>query len=302
MHVDSLLGRVTQRTSAEGLFDALRYQVAGPEQAASAIHLARSLGGDLNRVHTVALVEVESIGEPGAAPGTDARRGELAQRGRIRNRLRQRLQDLYPGSLFSEHAGLLVCLLCLARDPKGIHLKDRLGSLARQTLAGEAFQLFIGLGNPCLQLADYPRGFAQAEEALLLGRRLHPEGEITSFDDLGLFRYLYRIARMDALGDRYQELVGRIAAYDRRKRAELLDTLEAYLENSGHLTRTSALLFVHRNTLIQRLERLQMDFDLDLEERPNWLALLFAIKVYKLRQELQRLDRPVGVHEESTVV
>ena len=80
------------------------------------------------------------------------------------------------------------------------------------------------------------------------------------------------------------------------------NTLEAYLENSGHLTKTSALLFVHRNTLIQRLERLQMDFDLDLEERPNWLALLFAIKVYKLRQELQRLDRPVGVYEESTVV
>ncbi|HBE24245.1 MAG TPA: CdaR family transcriptional regulator, partial [Ktedonobacter sp.] len=44
-------------------------------------------------------------------------------------------------------------------------------------------------------------------------------------------------------------------------------------------------LFVHRNTLIQRLERLQSLCDIDLQERANWLTLQVAIKVYKLRSK-----------------
>ena len=61
------------------------------------------------------------------------------------------------------------------------------------------------------------------------------------------------------------------------------ETLETYLECAGNLTKTSERLFVHRNTLIQRLERLQSLCDIDLQERGNWLTLQVAIKVYKLR-------------------
>jgi DNA-binding PucR family transcriptional regulator len=81
----------------------------------------------------------------------------------------------------------------------------------------------------------------------------------------------------------YQDQVARIANYDRRKGTDLLDTLETYLECAGNLTKTSNRLFVHRNTLIQRLERLQSLCDIDLQERSNWLALQVALKVYKLR-------------------
>ena len=69
----------------------------------------------------------------------------------------------------------------------------------------------------------------------------------------------------------------------RAQLCDLLTTLEMYLECAGNLTRTSERLFVHRNTLIQRLERLQSLCDIDLQERANWLTLQVAIKVYKLR-------------------
>jgi len=62
-----------------------------------------------------------------------------------------------------------------------------------------------------------------------------------------------------------------------------LDTLETYLECAGNLTRTADRLFVHRNTLIQRLERLQSLCEIDIQDRSNWLTLQVAIKVYKLR-------------------
>jgi DNA-binding PucR family transcriptional regulator len=90
---------------------------------------------------------------------------------------------------------------------------------------------------------------------------------------------------MDDLRDVYQEQVARIDRYDKRKNTDLLATLEMYLECAGNLTKTSERLFVHRNTLIQRLERLQALCDIDIQDRGNWLTLQVAIKVYRLRQE-----------------
>jgi DNA-binding PucR family transcriptional regulator len=151
--------------------------------------------------------------------------------------------------------------------------------------------LSVGIGNTCQHISDYRRGFAEANEALQMGQNLHDNKAheakrhpiVTHFNDLGVYRYLYKIAHMDDLRDVYQDQIAHIDSYDRRKNTDLLDTLETYLECAGNLTKTSERLFVHRNTLIQRLERLQSLCDIDLQERANWLTLQVAIKVYKLR-------------------
>ena len=207
----------------------------------------------------------------------------LAAHKRISSIIRRRIQDSYPGSVVHEHENLLSCILCLSKDPNAARLKTWLRDLSRQMRGEQNVRLSIGIGNTCQSISDYRRGFAEASEALQMGQNLHREGGVTHFNDLGVYRYLYKIARMDDLRDMYQDQVGRIANYDRRKGTDLLDTLETYLECAGNLTKTSGQLFVHRNTLIQRLERLQSLCDIDLQERSNWLTLQVAIKVYKLR-------------------
>jgi DNA-binding PucR family transcriptional regulator len=205
--------------------------------------------------------------------------------------LRRRVQDNYPGSVFHEHENLMTCILPLQKDPAGTRLKTWLQELVHQMHHEHDVDLSVGIGNTCQHISDYRRGFAEANEALQMGQNLR-DGKghenkrqpiVTHFNDLGVYRYLYKIAHMDDLRDVYQDQVARIDSYDRRKNTDLLDTLEIYLECAGNLTKTSERLFVHRNTLIQRLERLQSLCDIDLQERANWLTLQVAIKVYKLR-------------------
>jgi len=202
---------------------------------------------------------------------------------RISAQIRRRIQDNYPGSVLYERENLLTCIICLSKDPVAARLKTWLRDLARQMRAEHSVRLSIGIGNQCQNIGDYRRGFAEANEALQMGQSLNRDGGVTHFNDLGVYRYLYKIARMDDLRDMYQDQVARIANYDRRKGTDLLDTLETYLECAGNLTKTSNRLFVHRNTLIQRLERLQSLCDIELQERSNWLTLQVAIKVFKLR-------------------
>ena len=291
-----LVDMLAQKNLVKGFFDDLMYGTYDSEDALR--QRANFIGCDLSKTHTVTMIEImhmdeesgeesERLSDTGSksqaqsAPQTEEDR--LALHKRITGQVRRRIQDSYPGSVLYERENLLTCIICLSKDPTGSRLKTTLRDLARQMRTEHGIRMSIGVGNPCQQISDYRRGFAEATEALQMGQNLNRDGGVTHFNDLGVYRYLYKIARMDDLRDMYQDQVAHIANYDRRKGTDLLDTLETYLECAGNLTKTSNRLFVHRNTLIQRLERLQSLCEIDLQERSNWLTLQVAIKVYKLR-------------------
>jgi GAF domain-containing protein/sugar diacid utilization regulator len=276
-----LVDMLAQKNLVKGFFEDLKYGTYESEDALR--QRANFLGCDLSRVHTVAMIEISyQEGVDGASePLSEADRLDIHKR--LSAQIRRRIQDNYSGSLVYEHENLLACIICLAKDPASTRLQNWLRDLVHQMRSEHNICLAIGIGNSCTNASDYRRGFAEAEEAQQMGQHLNREGGVTHFNDLGVYRYLYKIARMDDLRDIYQDQVARIASYDRRKGTDLLHTLEIYLECAGNLTRTSGQLYVHRNTLIQRLERLQSLCEIDIQERSNWLTLQVAIKVFKLR-------------------
>ena len=289
-----LVDMLAQKNLVKGFFDDLIYGTYDSEDALR--QRANFIGCDLSRPHATAIIEIIHLEEedseekaraqshrPQADMAVQTEEDRLALHKRITGQVRRRIQDSYPGSVLHEHENVLTCVICLSKDPNGARLKTTLRELTRQMGAEHGVRMSIGVGNSCQQISDYRRGFAEAAEALQMGQSLNRDGGVTHFNDLGVYRYLFKIARMDDLRDMYQDQVAQIANYDRRKGTDLLDTLEVYLECAGNLTKTSKRLFVHRNTLIQRLERLQSLCDIDLQERSNWLTLQVAIKVYKLR-------------------
>ena len=296
-----LVDMLAQKNLIKEFFDDLMHGAYDSEDALR--QRANFIGCDLTKPHIVAMVEIAHLDQSGdvgnehlKAPIVSSIRplppaetflkteeDRLTFYKHIGGQIRRRIQDNYPGSILDERENLLTCLICLSKDPTAARLMAWLRDLIHQMRADHGVRLSIGTGNKCQGISDYRRGFTEASEALQMGQNLNREGGVAHFNDLGVYRYLYKIARMDDLRDIYQDQVARIANYDQRKGTELLNTLETYLECAGNLTRTSSRLFVHRNTLIQRLERLQSLCDIDLQERSNWLTLQIAIKVFQLR-------------------
>ncbi|MDQ2716665.1 MAG: GAF domain-containing protein [Chloroflexota bacterium] len=277
-----LVDMLAQKNLVKGFFDDLLNGSYDSEDALR--QRANFLGCDLAKPHTVAMIALAPCDDKSDLdPALVTEDERLAAHKHACSQVRRRIQDSYPGSLVYEQEHTLTCIVCLSKDPNGSRLKIWLRDLARQIRIEQRMRLSIGVGNVCQSINEYRRGGAEASEALHMGQSLEHDGGVTHFNDLGVYRYLYKIARMDDLRDMYQEQIARIATYDHRKGTDLLDTLETYLECAGNLTRTSTRLFVHRNTLIQRLERLQSLCEIDLQERSNWLTLQVAMKVYKLR-------------------
>jgi DNA-binding PucR family transcriptional regulator len=78
------------------------------------------------------------------------------------------------------------------------------------------------------------------------------------------------------------QAVARLAEYDGQRGSALLQTLEEFLRRRGSISSTSEALFVHPNTLRQRLRRIADLTGIDLR-RDDWLMVEIAVKLVRLR-------------------
>lgn len=142
---------------------------------------------------------------------------------------------------------------------------------------GSGVEISMGLGR----IGSGPRGIRQsyqeAKQALTMGRRLHGPGHLTRFDDLGVYRLLFAAQDLPELRTFHDEALGPLIDYDRENGAELIRTLEAFFAARCGPKEAAALLGVHRNTVLYRLDRIRELTRLDLDDADVRLRLHLAL-------------------------
>ena len=104
---------------------------------------------------------------------------------------------------------------------------------------------------------------------------------MTTYEDLGPYKYLLRMS-LDGVRDMHRDAVTKLADYDRERSASLLRTLEEFLRRRGNISATADALYVHPNTLRQRLRRIMELTGLDLR-KDDWLMVEIAVKLVQLQ-------------------
>jgi len=122
----------------------------------------------------------------------------------------------------------------------------------------------------------------QAIDALELGQRISSCESPYYYDELGLYRLLTSLRERDEWRRFYQETLGVLVGYDREHTTDLVHTLEVFFEQNANASQTSRVLFVHRNTLNYRLQRIAEITGLDLNDAEARLAFQLALKVHRL--------------------
>jgi hypothetical protein len=250
-----LIERLAAENLVRDVFEALS---TGSADVAAA--RALELGCDLDRPHVVVHAEPLAGAEPW--PRTAAR-AEAA------------LRRLAPAACCDASRQTLRALLPLTRDAGD--LRTRLDEL------GTAEHLAIGVSGVHDTPADGRHALLEAAHAARTARGLSPEGGAMAYADLGAYRYLVHVPADEAPRDRYADAVERLLDYDERRRAQLVPTLEEYLRSRTRAAATARALFIHPNTLRQRLTRIQRIADLDLEH-DDLLSLELAVKLGRLRR------------------
>jgi len=139
---------------------------------------------------------------------------------------------------------------------------DQLGQAIENTFVSEtSHQIYIGIGEPKSNLAQLSESMKEARRAIDVGRMYCKDEYVFVYRKLLIERFLADVPR--EMGLRYNAMLfNRKTA--RLFNDEMVHTIEKFFENSLNLSETARQLYIHRNTLVYRLDKVQRIIGLDL--------------------------------------
>lgn len=192
------------------------------------------------------------------------------------------IQNLFPDKNKDFVINISETDIALVKETKpNIDSKD-LENLARSivdTLSSEFYtHAVVGIGTTVENLKDLARSFKEAQVALEVGKVFDTEKLIVSYDNLGIARLIYQLPT--TLCETFLKEVFKRGSIDSLDQ-ETLFTIQRFFENNLNVSETSRKLFVHRNTLVYRLEKIKKITGLDLREFDHAIVFKIALMVKK---------------------
>lgn len=164
---------------------------------------------------------------------------------------------------------LLLCSLSETnREDMGEYALALLDSIQMEL----GLQAQIGIGESVLNLTDTAQSFRQAWHALQIGTVFCPEVSVYDYKSLLLERFI-----MDCLPQQSKQYIDLLFNRKTSKlfNDEMLQTIRVFFKNDLNLTDTARELYIHRNTLVYRLDKIQKVSGLDLRHFRD--AMLFKL-------------------------
>ena len=154
---------------------------------------------------------------------------------------------------------------------------EKIAKNIADTLNAEFYvKVSIGIGTVVDNIKDLARSYKEAQVAFEVGKVFDTEKNIISYENLGIGRLIYQLPT--TLCEMFLQEVFKNGSLDSLDR-ETLMTIQAFFENNLNVSETSRKLFVHRNTLVYRLEKIRKLTGLDLREFDHAITFKVALMV-----------------------
>lgn len=158
-------------------------------------------------------------------------------------------------------------------------MADQIREVVKQRLEG--LTVSIGIGNTYQEIKDLRKSLKEAEQALSMLKATNSKDLTCFYKNLGVYRLLGKIQDRQELEDFCQETIGSLLEYDKVYKANLLVTLETFLRENCNSVRAAQALYIHRNTLKYRLQKIEEISHCSLETEENRFHFQLALKVSK---------------------
>lgn len=145
----------------------------------------------------------------------------------------------------------------------------------------------VAYGTVVQELKDVSKSYKEAKLALDVGKIFYAEKNVAAYSALGIGRLIYQLP-VNLCKIFIEEIFGEHIPSDLDE--ETLNTLNKFFENNLNVSETSRQLFVHRNTLVYRIEKIQKSTGLDLRSFDDALTFKIALMVVNYMKYLESLE------------
>ena len=156
---------------------------------------------------------------------------------------------------------------------------EKLARSVEDTLRNELFiKCVIGIGTVAEHLRSLADSYKEAQTAIDVGKVFDTERSIINYENLGIGRLIYQLPT--TLCEIFLSEIFKKSSIDSLDQ-ETLFTINKFFENNLNVSETSRKLFVHRNTLVYRLEKIKKLTGLDLRQFDHAIVFKVALMVRK---------------------
>ena len=192
------------------------------------------------------------------------------------------VQGLYPDKQVDFVLSISESDIALVKQlPEGAESKDlyKMALGIQESLAKElGIKTVIGVGTIVGHVRDLARAYKEAQVAIEVGKVFDTEKSIINYENLGIGRLIYQLPT--TLCEMFLQEVFKKNPIDSLDQ-ETLYTINKFFENNLNVSETARKLFVHRNTLVYRLEKIKKRTGLDLREFDDAITFKVALMVKK---------------------
>lgn len=144
-------------------------------------------------------------------------------------------------------------------------------------------RLFSGIGREKTDMHKLSESYTEARCALKAGGSVRQEGNtVTCFESLGCLTFLCELEGSRAAASFYQEYMGPLETYDKDNQGILAETLEGYFFCGRNLRKTADYLFIHKNSVIYRLSKIESLIGKSLSDEQVCFNLELCLKLRQL--------------------
>lgn len=143
----------------------------------------------------------------------------------------------------------------------------------------------VAYGIPVNELKDVSKSYKEAKMALEVGSIFYDYKRVISYEMLGIGRLIYQLPQ-NLCRIFIKEIYGDTSPEDIDE--EILTTVNKFLENNLNVSETSRQLYIHRNTLVYRIEKLQKMIGLDMRVFDDALTFKIALMVIEYLKYLEK--------------
>ena len=157
----------------------------------------------------------------------------------------------------------------------------------RKEMLSSGADVRVSYGAVVDEIKEVSKSYKEAKLALDVGKIFYEDKKIVAFSNLGIGRLIYQLplnlCRMfikEIFGDKTPD------KFDK----ETLVTINKFFENNLNVSETSRQLFIHRNTLVYRLDKIQKNTGLDLRAFDDAITFKIALMVVKYMEYMKKID------------
>ncbi len=143
-------------------------------------------------------------------------------------------------------------------------------------------KISIGVGRSVDAVRKIKKSYEEAMDALRIAGFMSTESSVTFFEDLGVYSFLFELEGSSAMHNFFERTVGKIIAYDRQNNTVLFDTLIQYFKCDCNLRVTAEQLYIHKNTVLYRIRKVEEITGLSMNEPEQRFNLQLGLKISRV--------------------